>query len=50
MKELLKMIQRDFDLTKCDTTFMEVSAEIEYIKDVYVDEYKDLFTCLIFLN
>jgi len=50
MKNLLKHIQKEFDLTKCDASFDEICAEIEYIKDVYVDEYKDLFTCLAFIN
>ena len=50
MKNLLIQIQKEFNLSKCDTSFAEINAEIDYIQETYVDEYKDLFTCLVFIN
>jgi len=50
MKELLKQIQKDFDIANPNSTFLDVCDVIDYIQDTYIDEYNDLFTCLAFKN
>ena len=50
MKYLLQFIQKEFDLTKCDTTFDEVCAEIDYIEDTYIHDASDLLLTLAYLN
>ena len=50
MKELLKMIQKQFDLKKCDTSFVEITSEIEYIQDTFIHDETDLLITLAYIN
>jgi hypothetical protein len=50
MKNLLEYIQREFDLNQCDTSFGEVCAEIEFIKDAYIHDESDLLITLAYIN
>lgn len=44
------MIRKEFDLSKCDTTFDEVNAEIAYIQDTYIHDASDLLKTLAYIN
>ena len=50
MKELLKMIQKEFDLTKCDTTFCDVCLEMGYIQRTFIHDETDLLRTLAYIN
>ena len=50
MRELLKLIQKEFNLSQCDTSFDEVNAEIAYIQDTYIHDASDLLLTLVYLN
>jgi len=50
MKDLLKLIEKEFDLSKCNTTFAEISAEIDYIQETYIHDADDLLLTLAYIN
>ena len=50
MRELLKLIQKEFNLSQFDTSFDEVNAEIAYIQDTYIHDASDLLLTLVYLN
>ncbi len=50
MKYLLRLIKKEFNLEKCDTSFIEINAEIAFIQDTYINDTSDLLLTLAYIN